>query len=193
MKKSLALMAVMLLVGFSCAQAGILSDAQMAQVYAGDDSSINDVITAENSAVSNQKNIAAVGSLSLGTVSDSVMDNLNTAVVANTGDSGVAMQLNIGAVSGMGEEGDNLNNVITNSNDAQVDNLVIAPAETVEATSDGLTTAGAGTNSSLVTVSAVGSAVCSQGNIGAVAGTSNVLATVITNVNNAVVTNGLAI
>ena len=188
MKKILFLALAILACSFTNAGAEMLTDAQMADVYAGDDAFVDDQILSVSSATVAQKNIAAVGSIEAGSVSNSVIDNFNEAVVSNIGDSAIAIQTNIGAMSGMGTP-DNDGNVITNTNDAVVDNLIIQADGSVDTLSDGSTTSGAGTTSALTSVTGLQSSVASQTNVGAIVGVGNVSNSVVTNANTANVTN----
>lgn len=189
-KKLLFLVMIMFLSLATNAGAAVLNDAQLSSIYAGDDAILDDQITASGSAVSAQKNVAVVGSISDGTVNDTVVDNINSSMVVNAGDSALAVQTNIAAISAMGE-GDNLNNVISNANDAQVDNVVLILEGAIDSQSMGTTASGAGTNSVLTSVSSMQSSVVSQSNIGAVGGTGNLAGTVVMNANTATVSNSM--
>lgn len=187
MKKILAILAVVLLTGYSFGLAEVLNDTQLAGIYAGDSTTdINDDILAENSAVVNQKNIGVIASTN-GSVNDSNINNLNDAEAVNDGDSAVAIQTNIAAI-GLGA-GPSSNNEIKNENTATVDNIVETSALGVDAISDGSTQTGADNNSAFATVLANQSAVASQFNIGAVSGSGAISGTTITNKNTATVTN----
>lgn len=192
MKKILFLALAILVCSFANAGAETLTDAQMDNVYAGDDAFIDDQVSSVASAVAAQKNIAVIGSTEAGSVISSVIDNINEAVVSNVGDSAIAIQTNIGAMSGM-EIADNDGNVVTNTNDATVDNLIVQTDGSIDAQSNGNTTSGAGTTSALTSVAGLQSSVASQTNVGAVVGVGNVSNSVITNANTTVVTNASGI
>ncbi|MEW6102188.1 MAG: hypothetical protein AB1481_07880 [Candidatus Omnitrophota bacterium] len=183
--KTLAILGCLFLaVSFIPCQAGMLTDSQLAGVYAGDSEDIN-VVDATASAVVAQSNMAAVSSL-YGGVGGTQILNSNTAEVAGLGNSTVALQSNIAAIAGMGGDEPNPQNSITNENLALVENLAVIPqggveAESVESVGDDFL----GVNP----VSAFLSAVALQSNIAAVSGGGNVLGTTITNTNAAQVTN----
>ncbi|MFA5500249.1 MAG: hypothetical protein WC404_04130 [Candidatus Omnitrophota bacterium] len=188
MKKILFIVLAISMIPFATANAEVLTDAQLAGVYAGDDAFIDDQVSSVASTVAAQKNIGAIGSIEAGSVINSVIDNVNEATVANVGDSAIAIQTNIGAMAGMGVS-DNDGNAITNVNDAVVDNLVVQTDGSIDAQSSGSTTSGAGTTSALTSVSGLQSAVASQTNVGAIVGVGNVSNSVMTNSNTASVTN----
>lgn len=192
MKKVMAILMGVLLAGsFTVAKAEVLSDTQLAGISAGDfDTDINDDVTAENSAVSSQKNIGTVGSTD-GAVSGSSITNTNTASVSNLGDSAVALQANIGVIAGLGTQAVSTGNSISNENEAEVGNLITANPGSTDASFEGLADSGdtAGLSSMFSTVNASQSAVASQNNIGAIFGAGGVSAGVVSNTNTADITN----
>lgn len=190
MHKLIAILMGIALIGcFSLAKAEVLTDTQLSGIYAGQiDTDINDDVTATFSAVSSQKNIAAIGSLE-GGVSGSQISNQNLAEdVSNLGDSAVASQTNIAAIAGLGTAASD-NNTIANTNNARVTNEVAVDSGSAELSLEGSSISDAGVNSILSTVTALQSAVASQNNIGAVVGGGSVTGTTISNSNSATVSN----
>lgn len=191
MKKMLAIVAV-LAMGFTVpAQAEMLSDAQMANVYAGQfDVQIDDNVAAIGSAVADQKNVGSVGSVN-GCLNGIAVDNTNMLDVSNVGDSAVGSQLNIAAAAGMGVDCINDSNSITNTNDATVSNVVdTTVAGSVEGSATGTVMEGSALASN--TISALMSAVSCQGNIGAIVTDADITGTSVSNINTATVTQTLA-
>ncbi|MEW6102189.1 MAG: hypothetical protein AB1481_07885 [Candidatus Omnitrophota bacterium] len=184
--KTLAILGCLFLaVSFIPCQAGMLTDSQLAGVYAGDSEDINDV-TAITSAVVAQSNMATVDSL-YGGVSGSRMRSSNEALVEGLGNSTVALQSNIAAIAGMGGDETNVGNIIVNTNDA----LVMNNALPVEGGVEGTSVESIGDEDFLAVnpVSAFLSAVALQSNIAAVSGGGSVGNTGIANVNTAQVVN----
>lgn len=142
-------------------------------------------VFAEQSAVAHQDNIAAVAGN--GSISETSIANSNKANVMNVGDSAVAMQNNIGVVAG--GPGDNVGNMISNTNEATVDNTIITGAAgTVQGGSnDEVVSSG---SSLLTSITSSKSAVASQINIGGVMAEGNVLGASISNSNTATAING---
>lgn len=166
MKKITALIAVITLAGyFTPVQAGMLSDAQLEAVTAGQpvDTNIDDVVDVTNSALASQRNIAAIGSTN-GAVNTAFISNTNSATVTGLGDSAVALQTNIAAISSSGAAA---GNEVMNSNTASVDNVVGTPASVVAQSASG-TESGADINSLLTDVDASASAVATQANVAAI-------------------------
>lgn len=167
--------------------AQILSDDHLAGIYAGDvNTGINDDIVVENSAVVNQKNIAAAGSLD-SSARNTHMRNTNRVRVKNEGDSAIALQSNIAAIAGLGE-GQTRGNVITNRNIARVKNTAGGDGS-VDSISDGSASIDTQDASIFVTLFTSQSAVTAQGNIGIIAGGDELRSNRIHNTNRAVVDN----
>lgn len=182
----LLLMAAALIV-CTASSAELLSDVELAKVYAGEvDSEASDVITVEASSLSNQKNIAGVSSLDSG-VRTTRIRNTNRAEVENIGDSAVALQANLAAIASLGAE-DALGNVMINRNNARVDNLASAEGFG-EGLSGGSLTTGASSEMLLGSILALQSAVVGQSNIAALAALGNIRLTFIDNDNRADVDN----
>jgi len=187
MKKTMVLVfGLMLLSGLTMAHAEVLSDGAMSGVYAGQfDGTVNQV-SAMGSALADQSNVGVIDS-SEGCVFDTSMDNTNSAEVTNNGgDSAIAMQSNIAAISGLSVDPAcaNTNNTITNSNDATVSNVV---DPTIEGSVDGQSVQGSTSIGELTVnvVSSLESAIASQSNVGAIAGIVDVSASSISNINTA--------
>lgn len=182
----LLLMAAALIV-CTASSAELLSDVELAKVYAGEvDSEASDVITVEASSLSNQKNIAGVSSLDSG-VRTTRIRNTNRAELENIGDSAVALQANLAAIASLGAE-DALGNVMINRNNARVDNLASAEGFG-EGLSGGSLTTGASSEMLLGSILALQSAVVGQSNIAALAAPGNIRLTFIDNDNRADVDN----
>lgn len=185
-KLTVVIIGIMCFAYFIPVQAEVLSDTQLAGITAGDvDTSILDDVIAENSAVASQKNIAAIGSIE-GAVSAALIYNTNTADVFNLGDAAVALQTNIAAIS---SSGDSLGNMVMNTNDALVDNIVTIPLASATLSSESDTT-GVDFNSIISDADVHGSAVASQANIAAIVSTGgSASGNLITNLNAAEVFN----
>lgn len=189
MKRIIAVVAVLLLLGYSFASAQILSSSELDSVYAGQfDNTVEDDISGINSAVAAQKNITTFGSTD-GAVSASTATNLNTASVTNIGDSAVGIQTNIAAIAGLGTTLSSDDNTISSTNEAEVVNTIANDTGSADDALTGTSASGAGTNSLASTVSALQSAIASQNNIAAIVGGGGVNAGTITNTNTATVTN----
>lgn len=135
--------------------------------------------SASQSAVSAQSNISAL--TYAGTVRGDRIRNTNFTDMANSGDSAVAMQSNIGTIAGLGS-GVNTGNRVTNSNDARLDNIA-ASAGSAGGSPGGFASSGAGENSVLINIEATQSAVASQSNIAAITGAGELNSSRISNTN----------
>jgi len=173
----------------TAAHAEVLTNVEMNGIYAGQfDGTVNQV-SAVSSALVDQSNVGVIDS-SAGCVFDTSMDNANSAEVSNAGgDSAIAMQSNIAAISGLSEDLACVNsgNTITNSNDATVSNVVNIE---LPGSVDGQSVQGSTSIGELTVnvVSSLESAIASQSNVGAIAGVVDVTGTSISNINTASVT-----